>query len=524
VFEGEQTDVSVHSYISDQRMRNGSLYEIRSRSPTFYTDIQYIRKIPCVEYLFSPDDPDRIKAEAEQGSLPEFVLLDVQEDADAFMFANFLMICLRSNWTVGGKTYTSGSLIAANNDEFLTRGKENVSYQVLFEPTDRIALGELSSTKSYLVLDVMDTVKSQLQFYKISSDGSAFEYVGGDLEAKIRSSSIQALDSTSSDEFWFTTSGYTQPTTLYMGNADLVKDQAASSSTSELPEPYVTKQIKSLPPQYNSDAVTVIQKQATSKDGTQIPYFLVLPKAAEDLPMDGSTPTLLYGYGGFEISLGPQYIPTQGLTWLERGGAYVEANIRGGGEFGPSWHQAALKSNRNKSYEDFIAVAEDLIASGICQPSTLGVRGGSNGGLLVGNMLTMRPDLFGAIHCAVPLLDMKRYHTLLAGASWMAEYGDPSTDDWEEFLNMYSPYHNLKPKANYPPILITTSTRDDRVHPGHARKMVQKMNDLGEGRWPVYYYENIEGGHGGAADPKQSAFMTSLAWNFLWNTLSKKSV
>jgi prolyl oligopeptidase len=230
--------------------------------------------------------------------------------------------------------------------------------------------------------------------------------------------------------------------------------------------------------------------------------------------------------GGFEISLGPKYIATVGLAWLERGGAYVEANIRGGGEFGPSWHQAALKANRNKAYEDFIAVGEELISSGLCRPGTLAIRGGSNGGLLMGNMYTMRPDLFGAIHCAVPLLDMKRYHLLLAGASWVAEFGDPETDDWK-FLEKFSPYHNIDVNVTkYPPMLVTTSTRDDRVHPAHARKMVKKLWDMGHGDnkdWPIYYYENIEGGHGGAADAKQSAFMTALAYDFMFDTLSKNA-
>ena len=245
----------------------------------------------------------------------------------------------------------------------------------------------------------------------------------------------------------------------------------------------------------------------------------------EDIELNGQNPTLLYGYGGFEISMTPRYIASSGLAWLERGGVYVDANIRGGGEFGPSWHQAALKANRNKSYEDFIAVAEHLIESNVCKPKTLAIRGGSNGGLLMGNMYTMRPDLFGAIHCAVPLLDMKRYNTLLAGASWMAEYGNPDTSDWEDFLYKYSPYHNIdESNESYPPMLLTTSTRDDRVHPAHARKMVKKLWDLGEGKdWPIYYYENIEGGHGGAADAKQSAFMTSLAYDFMFETLTKNA-
>jgi prolyl oligopeptidase len=178
---------------------------------------------------------------------------------------------------------------------------------------------------------------------------------------------------------------------------------------------------------------------------------------------------------------------------------------------------------RHKSYEDFIAVAEDLIASKVCRPRTLAIRGGSNGGLLVANMYVMRPDLFGAIHCAVPLLDMKRYKAMLAGASWVDEFGDPDTDDWNKYLKNYSPYHNIdKNQKKYPPILFTTSTRDDRIHPGHARKMVKKLWDLGKGKkWPVYYYENIEGGGGAAADAKQYAFMTALAYDFMFKTVSK---
>jgi prolyl oligopeptidase len=334
--------------------------------------------------------------------------------------------------------------------------------------------------------------------------------VGGDEEGKIRSASCSAVDSKTNDLFWFTTSSYTQPSTLCLADAN-------NGSGGE--DDYIVSQLKSLPEMYDASSLEVKQLFATSKDGTKVPYFIVSKKG---LVLDGSTPTLLYGYGGFEISLGPHYVVTAGISWLERGGVYVEANIRGGGEYGPQWHQSALKENRNKSYEDFIAVATHLIESKVCTPQTLACRGGSNGGLLTGNMLVQAPELFGAIHIAVPLLDMKRYHTLLAGASWMAEYGDPDTDDWENFLYKYSPYHNIdSAREKYPATLLTTSTRDDRVHPAHARKMVKRLWDLGEGKdWPVYYYENIEGGHGGAADSKQEAFMTSLAYDFMWQALT----
>jgi prolyl oligopeptidase len=205
-----------------------------------------------------------------------------------------------------------------------------------------------------------------------------------------------------------------------------------------------------------------------------------------------------------------------GAAWLERGGVYVIANIRGGGEFGPGWHQAALKANRPRAYEDFIAVAEDLVARKVTSPAHLGIKGGSNGGLLVGNCYALRPDLFGAVVCQVPLLDMRRYHRLLAGASWMGEFGDPDDPAQWDFIRGFSPYHMLDAARTYPPILITTSTRDDRVHPAHARKMTARLRELEK---PVLYYENIEGGHGGAADNRQRAFMDALGWTFLWREL-----
>jgi prolyl oligopeptidase len=224
-------------------------------------------------------------------------------------------------------------------------------------------------------------------------------------------------------------------------------------------------------------------------------------------------PTLLYGYGGFEVSRVPAYSGGIGRAWLERGGVYVVANIRGGGEYGPRWHQAALKQNRHKAYEDFAAVARDLVARGVTDKAHLGAQGGSNGGLLMGNMLTQYPDLFGAIVCQVPLLDMKRYSHLLAGASWMAEYGDPDDPEQWEFIRTFSAYHLFDADRDYPPVLFTTSTRDDRVHPGHARKMAAQMIEAGK---DVTYFENIEGGHGGAATNAQAAFMQALAFEFLW--------
>jgi prolyl oligopeptidase len=271
------------------------------------------------------------------------------------------------------------------------------------------------------------------------------------------------------------------------------------------------EKIKSTPAEFDPTGMKVEQYEATSKDGTKVPYFVV-HKA--DLKLDGSNPTLVYGYGGFQVSYPPNYSGTVGKLWLEQGGVYVVANIRGGGEFGPAWHQAALKRQRQRSFDDFIAVAEDLIARRVTRPGRLGIEGGSNGGLLVGAVMLQRPELFGAVVCQVPLLDMQRYHLLLAGASWMAEYGDPDdAQDWAS-IRQWSPYHNVPAAAErrLPEVLLTTSTRDDRVHPGHARKMAARLREQGQ---RVLYWENIEGGHGGAADNAQRATMMALEYGFL---------
>jgi prolyl oligopeptidase len=306
-----------------------------------------------------------------------------------------------------------------------------------------------------------------------------------------------AVDAEESDDYFLTVSDYLTPTTLSLGTVG--KGPAT--------------RLKSLPAFFNAAGLKVTQHEATSADGTAIPYFQV---ARADIKKDGLRPTLLYGYGGFEVSLLPSYTASAGAAWLELGGVYVVANIRGGGEFGPRWHQAALKANRHKAYEDFIAVGEDLVRRKLTSPRHLGIMGGSNGGLLMGNMLTRRPDLFGAVVCQVPLLDMKRYSHLLAGASWMGEYGDPDDPAEWAFIKDFSPYQNVAEGVNYPPTLIVTSTRDDRVHPGHARKMTARLMEL---KQPVLYYENIEGGHGGAANNAQAAHMSALDWTFLWQRL-----
>lgn len=368
VFEGEKTDVSVSSYVTDERIWGDAIYEVRSRSLTFYTSKYWVRGPLEFEHLLAPDDPQR----ASLSDPPDFVPLDVQDDAEIGFLGKFLMITLRSDWQPidGGTVYTKGSVLYTDIDGFLQNGKTACVYRVLFSPTERTAIQYWSATKNYLILVTSDNVKSKLDFFKIQ-DGDLVKLDGGvSSEPQIRDVSVRPVDPYSgSDEFWFTVNDFVTPSTLYL--ADASKMETASDQL----DAFITEKLKSLPDQYDASNLIVEQRTATSKDGTKVPYFIIMKNTTE---FNGRNPTLLYGYGGFEVSLGPHYVATPGVAWLERGGIYVEANIRGGGEFGPAWHQAALKANRNKAYEDFIAVAEHLIKSKICAPKTLAIRGGSN--------------------------------------------------------------------------------------------------------------------------------------------------
>ena len=420
------------------------------------------------------------------------VKLDKPDSASAGVHREWLLLELRDDWQVGGRSFPGGSLLACKLEAFLA-GERN--FDVLFTPTERTSLSGWSGTKNHLLLTVLDNVRSRV-FVLTHKDGAwTREPLPGLPEFGTVSAS--AVDDEAGDDYWLTITDYLTPTSLLLGT--IGKGPA--------------EKLKSLPAFFDASGLTVEQREAKSKDGTRVPYFVVMPKGLE---RHGKNPTLLYGYGGFEVSLTPSYSATVGTSWLTQGGVFAVANIRGGGEFGPKWHQAALKQNRNKCYEDFAAVATDLIAQRITSSRHLGIQGGSNGGLLMGNMTTMYPELFRAVVCQVPLLDMQRYHKLLAGASWMGEYGDPDRPEEWAWLQRYSPYHNLHKTTKYPKVLFTTSTRDDRVHPGHARKMMARMM---EQEHDVLYYENIEGGHGGAADNKQAAFMAALAYAFLLQTL-----
>lgn len=421
----------------------------------------------------------------------QLVRIDKPVDASAFALRDQLVIELRSDWTIDAVTYPQGALLATGFDDFLAGGR---AFEVLFAPTPSTSLDGVAATKSSLLLTVLDNVKNRI--VELRREGGS--WIRRDVAVPgIGSLGVSALDSDHSDDYFLTVTDFLHPTTLYLMHAG-----------SDAREP-----LKAMPAFFEAEPYDVSQHTATSSDGTMVPYFVVTLRDATD---GAANPTLLYGYGGFEVSLKPFYSGMTGAAWLEQGGTYVLANIRGGGEFGPRWHQAALRQHRQRAFDDFIAVGQDLIARGVTTPQQLGIMGGSNGGLLVGAALTQRPDLFGAVVCQVPLLDMRRYHLLLAGASWMGEYGDPDApDDWA-YLARYSPYHNLRPGQRYPRVLFTTSTRDDRVHPAHARKMAARMLDGGH---DVLYWENTEGGHAGAADNVQTARMVALTYTFLLRQL-----
>jgi prolyl oligopeptidase len=465
VYEGEASDISVGAYADHTP---GFERQFVYRSPTFFTNQVWERRKGKLLPIAKPDD------------------VNVEVHRDIVVFE------LRKDWEHDGVTYEAGSLLASSYKKWM-KGKGELT--VIFEPTESRSLSSFGFTDQHLYLNLLDDVKSVVEIYTPGKDGFTMRPLEG--VPAFGKVSVSAVDADESDLVWMTVTDYLTPTSLLMGEI--------TGSEHE--------QLKTSPSWFDAEGLTVSQHFATSDDGTRIPYFQVGPA---ELP-EGGAPTLLYGYGGFEVSLLPGYSGTIGKAWLEKGGVYVVANIRGGGEYGPRWHQAALKENRHKAYEDFAAVARDLVERGVTTHDLLGTRGGSNGGLLMGNMYTQYPELFGAVVCAVPLLDMKRYTKLLAGASWAGEYGDPDDPEQWSFIQTFSPYHNIRPDADYPPILFTTSTRDDRVHPGHARKMAHALLEAGK---QVDYYENIEGGHGGAADNKQAAFMSALAYSWLWDQLT----
>jgi prolyl oligopeptidase len=402
------------------------------------------------------------------------------------LYRNEMLFTIEQEWEIGGRKWATGSLLSMPQSEVSSK---TPTVRLVLAPGPRDSIEEVSVTRAGVLVVRYSNVRGQLS--RFTFDGKQWTSARLPL-ADTGAVGIASAD-VDEDVAYATYTDFLQPTTLYSTNVATEK----------------VAPIKSMPAKFDASKYVTEQFEATSKDGTKVPYFVVRSK---DLKLQGQAPTLLYAYGGFLVSMTPSYSATVGQLWLDQGGVYVLANIRGGGEFGPAWHDAGLKTQRQVVYDDFIGVAEDLIKRRITSPRRLGIQGGSNGGLLMGVMLTQRPELFHAVNVQVPLLDMLRYHQLLAGASWVDEYGSPDVPAERAWLEKLSPYQNLVKRSDFPLPFIETSTKDDRVHPGHARKYAAKLESLG---MPFLYYENIDGGHSAAANQRERAKRIALEFTYL---------
>ena len=462
IFEGRHEDIGIWPRVMDSGEETLALVD---QSLTFFTGAYHV-----------------IGADGKLTRLP------LQESADlAGFYAGRLLFTLREAWEVEGQSHAQGALLAINAAVFQATGKLP-AIETVYTPDERTSIEGVTVSRSGLYVTLLQNVKGRILRFSVNPQSGRWSSKPVPLPEN-GTVSISAA-SPHSETIFINYEDHVTPDRLS-------EFDAAANKFSTL---------KSLAARFDAGELEVHQHMARSADGTEVPYFVIHRRG---LKPDGNTPTILYGYGGFEISLKPSYSATIGKLWLERGGAYAVANIRGGGEFGPRWHKAALKTKRQRAYDDFIAVGEDLAKRGITSPKHLGISGGSNGGLLVGAIFTQRPDLLNAVVCRVPLLDMIRYTKLLAGASWAAEYGDPEDPKMREAILRYSPYQNVFPDKKYPKVFIETSTKDDRVHPGHARKMVARMREQGH---EVLYYENTEGGHAAGANLKQHARRYALEY------------
>ncbi len=469
IFEGDKLDVG--SYIWHLGDTNNSKYLI-------YQSLDFFKR---KKFLYTQDTLIELK-------------LPYDAEVKGYLKKE-LIFQLKSDWMTQSYKFKAGTILSAPLDMLM--GTNNRTFRIVYEPAEKESIDQVYCTDKNVIINVLDNVTSKLY---VATYNKIWKVLKLNLP-KLGAMELISLHK-ASGSFFFLYEDFVTPATLYYFNVDQNKPIE------------IQKEKKG----FISAHLSVEQHFATSKDGTKVPYFMVF---TSDMEFDGTTPTILYGYGGFEVSLKPYYSKINGLNWLEPGNVYVLANIRGGGEYGPNWHKAAMKENRQKAYDDFIAVSEDLISRKVTSPSHLGIMGGSNGGLLVGATFIQRPDLFNAVVCQVPLLDMKNYNKLLAGASWVGEYGNPDIGSEWAYIKKYSPYHNIKADVTYPKALFLTSTRDDRVHPAHARKMVAKMKAMGH---PCYLYEKTTGGHKatGAFDNKADNY--AVYFTYLHNQLVKKKI
>lgn len=475
VLRGKKTDVAVSPM--NLELDDGTILPGAVESETFFTS----------SYWWLPENGDA----PVKYPLPQKCSING-------VYRGWFLVSLEEDWAPEEQEakFLSGDLVAFELDAFL-KTKQLPQVRLVFRPNESQAVNGVSIAKGAALLSIDENVVGKVLRLEPNDAG---EWTTKAISLPGKGQAGVAFADKHEELVFLSYEDFLTPDSLL--SYDIHAGEA--------------KPLKSLPAKFDAEGLVVEQFFATSTDGTQIPYFVV---HREDIKLDGTTPTLLYGYGGFQISMNPSYSPITGKLWLEAGGAYVLANIRGGGEFGPNWHQAGLKLNRQRVYDDFIAVGESVIARGITNPKQLGIMGGSNGGLLMGVMLNQRPDLWNAVIVQVPLLDMLRYHLLLAGASWVDEYGSPDVPEERAFLETISPVHNFDPTKPYPVPFFVTSTKDDRVHPGHARKMAKLFEDAG---LPFFYYENIDGGHSAAANQTERARRTALEFTYLARRLFEK--
>ncbi len=476
IFKGSKQSVSVNAY--RMTTKNKEKIDIINENTSFWENKSY-----------------QLKA----GKLTP---LNIPSSANvAGNYHDKFVISLKKDWNIADKKFVQGEIILADL-EFLSTGKGVI--ESVIKPTNKAIVENILVSKNGLFITVLEDVKSRLYRYQQKKDHSwQIKAVKFPDNGSIK---IVSLDDKSGNLF-ATYESFITPPTLYLASTKSLKN----------------KRIKQQVATFDGSKMQVKQFFATSKDGTKVPYFVVMLKHTS---FNGTNPTHIFSYGGFRNSLLPSYSGSYealsgayGKLWLERGGVFVLANIRGGGEYGPAWHQAALHENRPKAYEDFEAVARDLFAKKITSAQHLGIEGRSNGGLLVTATMTRHPELYNAVVCGAPLIDMKRYNKLLAGASWMGEYGNPDIPAQWDYIKTYSPYQKLEQNRKYPAIFFYTSTQDDRVHPGHARKMAAKMLEYGN---EVYYFENTEGGHHGFSTNEQLAHRLALSYTHLWRHLKPK--
>jgi len=462
-FEGESGDVAAFPSVEHD---GDETHLFAQRAVTFFE----------TEYYYASG------AEGKQTQLPFPLNTDLSGVIDGRLIA-----FLREDWSHNGEDYPQGAVIAYD--------LSNGDAELVFAANDRQSVEGVGVGKTNIIIQYLDDVSGNAARLTRGRNG---KWKSKDIKMPANGVVEIASSGGGTDDAMLSFESMTTPESLYYVTAD-----------------NKVEKIMETPAFYDATGVVVEQRFATSADGTKVPYFIM---GRDSVLKQGDAPTIQYGYGGFLASILPVYYdePSRpqhgalaGLLWVQRGGVMVLSNIRGGSEYGPRWHEAALKENRQRSFDDFIAVSEDLIETGVTSPEKLGIIGRSNGGLLMGAMLTQRPELYNAIDIGVPLFDMKRYNKLLAGASWMGEYGNPDVPEEWEYISQYSPYQNLEANQSYPKVLFYTSTKDDRVHPGHARKAAARLDELG---YDFYYYENIEGGHGGTANQDQLAYRTALEY------------